>query len=286
MTQDLSLNRTVTPRALVAHDLSCFGRCALTVVIPVLAASGVQPVPLPTALMSTHTGGFTGFSMLDTTHEMRSILAHWDTLGLTFDSVYTGFLGSAEQIDVIAHALTRFGEGALKLVDPVLGDDGKLYSTITDELVYGMRTLAARADIITPNITEAYLLLSGDPSNALAVHTERALQKLAKELSTKFSRSVVITGAPTGYDAVSTVCYDGDEYAIITRKLVRGSYPGTGDLFSSVLLCRLMRGADLHEAAVFASDFVRDSITATVRAKTPVREGVLLEERLHLLFPD
>ena len=285
MTQDPLKFKHVTPRALVAHDLSCFGRCALTVVIPVLAAAGVQPVPLPTALMSTHTGGYTGFSMLDTTHEMRAILEHWSSLELDFDAVYTGFLGSEKQIDIIAQALERFGRDSLKLVDPVLGDDGKLYSAITPELVSGMRTLCCHADLITPNITEAYLLLDGDPSSALTKHTEGELRELAETLSRKFARSVVITGAMTGSDTVCTVSFDGDEHSLIARPLVCGSYPGTGDLFASVLLCKLLFGASLHDAAEAASDFVRDSIAETAQAGTPAREGVLLERRLHLLFP-
>jgi len=282
-----SPNRRDLPvrRALVAHDLSCFGRCALTVVMPVLAAGGVQPVPLPTALMSTHTGGFTGFFMLDTTAEMKKILAHWDELGLYFDAIYTGFLGSAEQIGVIAHALERFGEGALKLVDPVPGDDGRLYSTITPELVSGMRELARRADIITPNITEAYLLLSGDPASALRVHTHDGLRALAEKLAAEFAPSVVITGAITEGGTVSTVCFDESGLFIISRPRVHSSYPGTGDLFASALLCRLLCGASLYHAAELASDFVRDSITETAAAGTPVREGILLEKRLHLLFP-
>lgn len=272
-----------TPRALVAHDLSCFGRCALTVVIPVLAASGVQPVPLPTALMSTHTGGFTGFSMLDTTAEMRAILAHWDTLGMTFDAFYSGFLGSAEQTGIIAGALERFGAHALKLVDPVLGDDGRLYSTITPELVEGMRTLACRADLITPNITETYLLLGGDPAAARGTHTESELFELAKSLSRRFAPSVVITGADTGGGTISTVCFDESGFSLVTRPHVSGAFPGTGDLFASVLLCRLLSGASLRCAAETASDFVRDAITDTTVAGTPPREGVLLERRLRHL---
>ena len=145
--------RLPTPRALVAHDLSCFGRCALTVVIPTLAVMGVHPVPLPTALLSTHTGGFTGFSMRDTTPDMRDILTHWETLGLSFDAVYTGFLGGVEQTGVIADMLGYLGNAVFKLIDPVLGDDGRLYSTITPKLVEGMCGLAASADLITPNLT-------------------------------------------------------------------------------------------------------------------------------------
>ncbi len=282
--------RLPTPRALVAHDLSCFGRCALTVVIPTLAVMGVQPVPLPTALLSTHTGGFTGFSMRDTTPDMRDILTHWETLGLSFDAVYTGFLGGVEQTGVIADMLGYLGNAVFKLIDPVLGDDGRLYSTITPKLVEGMCGLAASADLITPNLTEAYLLLGKDPASAHAPHTGEQIEKIIESLRERFSPAVIITGihsdegGETPHPAVSTACYDGDNFKLITRPRVMGSYPGTGDIFASVLLGRLFSGMTLIKAAESASDFTREIIAETSLAGTPAREGVLLEKNLYRLI--
>lgn len=143
------------PRVAALHDLSCFGRCALTVVLPTLSAMGVQTVPLPTALLSTHTGGFVSPYFADLTPEMEKISAHWQTIDLTFDAIYTGFLGSAEQIDVVEQFLTRFRREALVLIDPVMGDNGVLYSTYTPEMAGRMQELCAHADLITPNLTEA-----------------------------------------------------------------------------------------------------------------------------------
>lgn len=286
MFQYSDLKRTRPPRALVAHDLSGYGRCALTVVIPVLAVLGVQPVPLPTALLSTHTGGFTGFAMRDTTSDMRAIIDHWDILGLTFDAIYTGFLGSAEQIRVIASAFDRFGGSALKLVDPVMGDDGRLYSTITPELVNGMRELAARADLITPNLTEAHLLLGGDPATSNGTHTEDEVRRIAELLRERFSPTVVVTGVRCSDGTLSTACLEGENYNLITKPRIPKSYPGTGDIFASVLLGKLLHGSSLRDASEEASDFVRLAISDTAAAGTPEREGVLLEQNLFRLIAE
>jgi Pyridoxal/pyridoxine/pyridoxamine kinase len=233
--------------------------------------------------MSTHTGGFTGFTMRDTTSEMSAITNHWEVLGLAFDAIYTGFLGSAEQIRVIASALNRFGGSALKLIDPVMGDDGKLYSTITTELVNGMRTLAAHADLITPNLTEAHLLLGGNPAAANGAHTEEEVRRIAEALRERFSPAVVITGVRCGEGTVSTACLDSAGYRLITKPRIPKSYPGTGDIFASVLLGRLLSDTPLGDASEEASEFVRFAIEDTAAAGTPEREGVLLEKNLYRL---
>ena len=143
------------PRIAAIHDLSCFGRCSLTIALPVLSAMGCQCCPLPTALLSAHTG-ISGFTFLDTTDEMRRISAHWSQLSLHFQAIYTGFLGSDRQLDVVGRFLDRFADsGTTVMVDPVMGDDGILYSTYTEELMRGMAGLCRRADIITPNLTES-----------------------------------------------------------------------------------------------------------------------------------
>ena len=155
------------PRRIAAiHDFSCVGRCALTVVIPTLSVMGYQTIPLPTALLSSHTGGFEGLYFRDLTADMHHISAHFDRLGMTFGSIYTGFLGSEEQISVVREFIERFGatpdetgKAPLILVDPVMGDDGVLYATYTQELANGMRELSTHADVLTPNLTEACFML-------------------------------------------------------------------------------------------------------------------------------
>ncbi|MBQ3015108.1 MAG: bifunctional hydroxymethylpyrimidine kinase/phosphomethylpyrimidine kinase, partial [Clostridia bacterium] len=154
------------PRRIAAiHDFSCVGRCALTVVIPTLSVMGYQTIPLPTALLSSHTGGVEGLYFRDLTADMHRIAAHFDRLEMTFGSIYTGFLGSVEQISVVREFINRFGKtpdetgkAPLVLVDPVMGDDGVLYATYTKELADGMRELSTHAEVLTPNLTEACFL--------------------------------------------------------------------------------------------------------------------------------
>ena len=143
------------------HDLSCFGRGSLTTILPVLSVLGVQVLPLPTTLLSTHTGGFEGFTFTDLTPELYKIADHWEKLGIRPDAIYTGFLSGAAQCDFIEDFITRFGGAdVLTLIDPVMGDDGELYSQSTAALVDRMRELCSRADIIVPNLTEACLPVS------------------------------------------------------------------------------------------------------------------------------
>ena len=148
-----------TPRVTAIHDMSGFGRCSLTVALPILSAMGVQCCPLPTAFLSTHTGGFEGFTFLDMTDEMPKIARHWKSLGLRFDAVYSGFLGSARQIGMVADFIRDFRGDGVVVVDPVMGDGGAVYRTYTPEMCAGTARLAEQADVITPNLTEAALLL-------------------------------------------------------------------------------------------------------------------------------
>ena len=157
----------MTPRVAAIHDMSGFGRCSLTVAIPILSAMGVQCCPLPTAFLSTHTGGFEGFTFLDMTDEMSKVADHWASLGLTFQAVYSGFLGSERQIGVVEDFICRFrGPDTVVVVDPVMGDYGRVYQTYTAAMCSGMARLAELADVITPNLTEAALLL-GQPYETL-----------------------------------------------------------------------------------------------------------------------
>ena len=149
-----------TPRIAAIHDLSGFGRCSLTVALPILSAMGAQCCPLPTAFLSTHTGGFQDFTFLDMTDEMTRAAAHWKSLDLRFDAIYSGFLGSARQIGVVEEFFYDFRQpNTLTVVDPVMGDHGMVYKTYTTEMCDGMARLALLADVITPNLTEAALLL-------------------------------------------------------------------------------------------------------------------------------
>lgn len=281
------------PRAAALHDLSCFGRCALTVIAPVLSSMGVQCVPIPTALLSTHTGGFSDMYFCELDGAIPQIADHFEELGLKFDAVYTGFLGSARQVEMIRDFICRFGEDdgrggvPLVLVDPVLGDDGELYHTCTPELAAAMRGLCAHADVITPNLTEACMMVGEDYTRAVSRAAEDAAG-LCRELTDRIFaavggdrlRGVVITGLPTMDGGVMTSAGERNgEVAITSQRRVARDYPGTGDIFASVLLARLLGGKNLAAAAADASRFAAKCAEVTLAAAPdePTRNGVALE---------
>lgn len=278
---------TRLPRVAALHDLSCFGRCALTVVLPTLAAMGIQPIPLPTALLSTHTGGFTDLYFDDLTPEMEKITAHWRSIGLDFDAIYVGFLGSAVQIEVVERFIGEFRGDAPVLIDPVMGDDGVLYSTYTTEMVARVRALCAHADLITPNLTEACLLLDRPYRDTTAMTAAEAAawaDELLTGLRALGARAVVLTGLPHG-NVIRVAGAVGDARFTVSHARIPAGYPGTGDLFASVLLGRLLEAGtldidSLREAADSAAIFTARAIAITLEAGTPVRDGVLFEKLL------
>lgn len=264
------------------HDMSCFGRCALTVIIPILSAMGNQIVPIPTALLSTHTGGFEHPYFHDLSDDMEKIVAHLDALGVKFDAIYSGFLGSARQIAIVEDIIDRFGGSCPVLVDPVMGDDGKLYSTYTDELVRGMARLCRRADIITPNLTEARFLTGMDIPEHIPDFA--SAQALALELCCRMRRElgvdkIVITGIHFGEQIGNAVMVDGEVRLLSSSRLPR-SFPGTGEVFTSTLLGEIVGGASLFEAADFAAEFTYKVIKHSQNSPEPTRNGVLLEDCL------
>lgn len=275
-----------TPRVAAIHDMSGFGRCSLTVAIPILSAMGIQCCPLPTAFLSTHTGGFEGFTFLDMTDEMPKVSAHWKSLGLGFQAIYSGFLGSERQIAIVEDFLREFrGAGTVAVIDPVMGDHGAVYQTYTPAMCAGMAHLAESADVITPNLTEAALLL-GIPYGELP-SGEAGCREIAERLSLDGKRSVVLTGASSAPELTGAVCFDagtGQVDTIQTRRVPR-TFLGTGDVFASVLTGALVRGASLPEATRQAVDFVRSCAERTARVGLLMREGVEFEPLLGLLTP-
>lgn len=276
------------PRVAAIHDLSGFGRCSLTIVIPTLSAMGVQCCPLPTAYLSTHTGGFTGNTFLDMTGEMAPVTAHWKAEGVTFDAVYTGFMGSREQMALTADFIRTFKENNnLTVIDPVMGDHGKPYRTYTSEMCEAMKELASHADVLTPNRTEAAILL-GIPYEDLRLDTESDCIQWAKALSLDGTRSVVLTGVSLAVGTVGAVCFDrtGGEVTFVQARQVDKQFHGTGDLFASVLTGALVRGKSLHDAAQAASDFISLVAAHTAVQDIPGREGVDFEPLLYRLGQD
>ena len=281
-------------RVAALHDLSCFGRCALTVVIPALSAMGVQVLPVPTALLSTHTGGFENYYFEDMSRSILPIADHWEAEGVSPDAVYTGFLSGEEQCDIIEAFIGRFKkEGSLILVDPVFGDDGVLYSSCTEGLVERMRTLCTLGDVLVPNLTEACMLCGREYLDTSAMSKEELklyTDTLLDGLSQFGAKCIAITGIVTdGGKNVVTVGRDMTECSIdkstfsVSLRRIGGSYPGTGDLFASVLLGKLLGGATFAASASAASAFVRDVIAVSEKYDTPKRDGVALEPCLYKL---
>ena len=267
-----------TPRIAAIHDLSCFGRCSLTIALPVLSAMGCQCCPLPTALLSAHTG-FPGNTFLDLTVEMGRIADHWAAMDLQFDAIYSGFLGSADQVDTVARFFDTFKKSdTAVIVDPVMGDHGTAYRTCTPELCRGMRVLAENSDVITPNLTEAALLLDRP--------YEEIRQADAYEVVCRLSlggrRSVVLTGYSSEPGQTGTLCFDrdsGESKAVQTPREPQ-DFSGTGDLFASVLAGGVAKGVPLFQAAQAAADFVRDCIARTLAEGLTEQDGVDFEPLL------
>lgn len=276
-------NKTHQKRVAAIHDISGFGKCSLTVALPILSAAGIETSALPTAVLSTHTGGISGYTYRDLTDDMRPIMQHWKSLDIKFDAIYTGFLGSFEQQDIVKEFFELFRtDGNLILVDPVMGDNGELYTIFTREFATGMRSVCEKADIIVPNLTEAALLLD-EPFNG-GPYTHAYIESTLRKLADLGPKRVVLTGVFFKEDELGAATYDRKtdtiEY-VLTRK-IPGYYHGTGDVFASALLSGLENGFSLTESAAIAVNFTAGSIRRTYEAKTDYRFGVNFEQS----FPD
>ena len=266
------------------HDLCGIGRLSLTVVIPILSSMGFQVCPLPTAVLSNHTQ-YPDFSFLDLTDEMPKIIAEWKRLGMRFDAIYTGYLGSSRQIRIVSDFIDHFRHpDGLVVVDPVLGDNGRLYTNFDVKMVEEMRHLVAKADVITPNLTEVFYLLDRPYETA---HADEEVKEYLRLLSDKGPQVVVITSVPVSGDSHKTSVYaynrQGDRYWKITCPYLPAHYPGTGDTFTSVITGALMQGDSLPIALDRATQFILQGIRATFGYEYDNREGILLEKVLHNL---
>jgi len=271
------------PAAACINDLSGIGRASLTVAIPVLSAMGVQCCPLPTAILSAQTG-FKHYSFVDFTPYMREYYEKWQCEQMPFDALYTGFLGSAEQIAVVREIAANMPEKAFVLVDPVMADNGKVYATYTEEMCRGMRELVCIADIVTPNITEACLLTDA-PYTGEALDRDTAL-RLCRGVAALGPQTVVLTGVRTAETTIASCLYRAreDTRSVIEKPLSTGRYPGTGDLFASVLCGALLRGDALEAAVDLAAGFVAHTTSYTFEKGADPRHGVLFEHCLKELI--
>lgn len=264
------------------HDLSGVGRCSLSVILPTLSAQGIQVCPVPTAILSAHTGGFGDVVLRDLTDYILPALEHYKRLEYKFDCVYSGFLASTEQID---HCLEFFEyyKNALKVVDPVMADHGKPYKTCTPELCSRMKELVAVADIITPNVTEAAILLGENPMQADV--TMQQVKSYLVRLSELGPKIVVITSVFSDGKTYN-VGYDREhsKFWRIPYNMINANYPGTGDVFASVLTGSILRGDSLPIAMNRATAFLERAIKTTYSYSTDNRDGIMLESCLDFLI--
>lgn len=264
-----------TPKTILCiHDLSCLGRAGLSAVVPVLSVSGLQPVCLPTAVLSSHTGGLGAPAVMQSPRYGAAALEQYRQLGLSFDCIYSGYLAGPEQAWLVEKAHEYWPEAFL-LVDPVLGDGGRMYSGLPETMVSTMRRLCALADLIVPNITEAALLMG--QSIEPPADREGALALAHAVQASTGAKATVVTGIDIGR---YIFCAGAERDDFVVRRLrIDRSYPGTGDLFAAVLLSRLHTGNALSAAVDAAAAFVADCITATPADADP-RFGVWFEPRL------
>ena len=284
------------PRLAMINDIAGFGRCSTTVSLPVISVMKVQVCPVPTSVLSNHLG-FPLCHFDDYTSHMRDYIKVWNELGLTFDGLYCGFLGNEEQIDIVREFVEMFLP-PLFLLDPVMGDHGRAYSSITETHVQKMKELLPLADIITPNITEA-CLLTGTPWKD-GEWTMQELSGLCERLAdicqqesvtsgeastgtTANGASIVITGIRQG-DSLVNFLWDDGVYTTVSTPIAGASRPGTGDIFASILAADAVRGETLLSSVQKAANFVGLCIAGSENAGTPVQEGVVFEKYLAALL--
>ena len=271
-------------RAAAIHDLSGFGKCSLTVILPIMSSMGVETCAIPTAVLSSHTGGLPGYVSQDLTSLMIPFARQWKDLGISFDALYSGYLATPEQADSVMEifGLLR-SEGTLTAVDPVMADNGKFYSNCTPELLREMRHLCGAADLILPNLTEAAFLLEEPYQEGPG--SREIWETLLKKLTALGPSQAVLTGVWRSPEEIGAVGYDrrtgGFCQWFVPR--VEGRYHGTGDAFASVMISALLRGMTMQRSLELAVEFTRRIIARTHSAGTDPRYGVLFEPELPFL---
>jgi pyridoxine kinase len=265
-------------RIAVVNDVTGFGRCSVAAALPIISAMKIQCCPLPTAILSTNTA-FPNFFFDDYTPRMRSYMNHWNELNIEFDGICTGFLGSTEQIDIVIEFIEMFKKGnTTVIVDPVMGDYGRLYSTYTKEMCDEMKRLMKYADLMTPNLTEACILLDIPYPNRNLTPNE--LENIAKSLCDHGPSKIVLTGLQHNENIQNFIYEIGKPYTIINVKKVGEDRSGTGDVFTSIVAANTVKGGDLVTSVEKATKFISKTIEYTAKLNTPVHDGICFEEYL------
>lgn len=270
-------------RIVTVQDISCVGKCSLTVALPIISAMGTEAAVLPTAVLSTHTM-FKGFTFCDLTDEIEPISSHWKKENIDFDAVYTGYLGSARQIALTKDLISKFkGEDTLVLVDPAMADSGRMYTGFEKSFALEMATLCSVADIIVPNLTEASFMLGEE--YVAEGYDEEYIKDMLKKLTALGCKTAVITGVSFEKDKLGVMSYDSEsgEYFSYFRERIPESFHGTGDVFASTFLGALMRERSVGDSLKIATDFTVECIKATLGNPQERKYGVNFEEEIPYL---
>ena len=268
-------------RIAAIHDLSGYGKCSLTTILPVISAAGVECTCLPTAILSTHTGGIKGYTVKDLTSDMYNIARHWHELGIHFDAIYSGYICNCEQAVILDSIINLLKEdNTLVIVDPVMADSGRYYSNLNDDICKNFKKLCTIADIIMPNFTEAAFLLGEKYKEP--PYTAEYVESLLKKLSELGPSKIVLTGVSFDKNEIGAACFDvkaGKTYYSFSKKININCH-GTGDLFAAAFSALTVRGMNTGDALKISIDFVYDSIYRTYKRGIPSINGVDFEEAL------
>lgn len=249
-------------RVLTIQDISCLGQCSLTVALPILSACGQETVILPSAVLSTHTGGFSGFTFRDLTDDIPNIQSHWQKEGIKFDAIYTGYLGSLKQIGYVDDILQSMGNSnCIKAVDPAMADHGKLYSIFNMDYAKAMAKLCTKADIVLPNITEACLMSGIEYKEE---YDDDYITELISALKKIGMKTIVMTGVSYSSDSTGVIICEGSEISYYKHEKLEKSSHGTGDIFASAFIGTHLSGKSLYESARIAANFVLSAMKNTV----------------------
>ena len=277
--KDMKFN---VPIVAAIHSLPSFGRSALSVIVPVLSSMGTQVCPIPTSVLSSHTGGLGDVVKIDLENYIVDSFAKYKELGIDFDCIFSGYFGKKEQIDNLIEVYKQ-NPNCFKVVDPVMGDHGKTYRFFTDELICAVKNLATKADLITPNLTESYILIN-EPFNPVGLDCAGAKKMLIK-LSSLGPEKVIVTGVPMSDNHLYNIGYDRSNNTFFKVKCsyFPVSYPGTGDIFSSVVVGEVLKGTSLALSVETATRFCELSVKSTFSYNTDTRFGVIFEPYLSSL---
>lgn len=269
----------------VINDLSGFGRCSLSAAIPVISAHNIQCCPLPTGIFSNQTG-YESYKSVDFTEHMNDFAAEWKKLGAKFDGILTGFISNSEQGDIIARFIDDFKDkNTVVLVDPVMGDDGRIYQCYDKNSIEAVIMIVSKADIITPNLTELCLLCEENYADIIKYRNEELLEKI-RGMASRINKTVIVTGIHLSENTIANAVLNNNEFTIIEAKKLGGGFSGTGDILASYVLSEYLNNKSIETAVRKASDFIEKAIACTVNnsgAKYNPADGIHFESLLNIM---